>query len=321
MEKKVLTDEVLYSSFLLSDVSEDSMTKTFLTEENKILKILPDEEEQHNAFRFAINQLRLYDKMDSLLLGSGDFSEFVLKNRELMEQKILKSKDFIELSASISLPTAMYYKKDGTFIGYEQEKVEGRSLYDYKDSMYNDSSLGAMLLYELTEIVEKANQLGIVFTDLSNLTNIMVTPDLCIKLIDYDDFQIGKLRSLTKSMILSEKMNPVLGTKKYVEEGIYSANFNKASLLNTMYLTLNRMELLGNDSSKSYQEAVINNRVKNFVYLEGYDYPELFSTLMDAGNEELMEATKTIFHLEKENIYPKEAIKTYAKKRNIEYKR
>ena len=321
MEKKVLTDEVLYSSFLLSDVSEDSMTKTFLTEENKILKILPDEEEQHNAFQFAINQLRFYDKMDPLLLGSSDFSEFVLKNRELMEQKILKSKDFIELSASISLPTAMYYKKDGTFIGYEQEKVEGRNLYDYKDSMYSDSSLGAMLLYELTEIVEKANQLGIVFTDLSNLTNIMVTPDLCIKLIDYDDFQIGKLRSLTKSMILSEKMNPVLGTKKYVEKGIYSANFNKASLLNTMYLTLNRMELLGNDSSKSYQEAVMNNRVKNFVYLEGYDYPELFSTLMDAGNEELMEATKAIFHLEKENIYPKEAIKTYAKKRNIEYKR
>lgn len=315
MEKKILTDEVLYTSELLSDTNEYSNTKTYLTEENKILKIIPDKEEQSPAFQFHMEQFRMDNANCYLLLGSSNFEDFILKSRELLEQKVLCSYDFKDLRDDLSLPTTMYYRKDGTFIGYEQEKVEGKSLYDHRKDLVVNHKLTTYLLLQLTGIVKNANERGITITDLSNLSNILVTPELKIKLIDYDDFQINNLLSIKNSAILSPSKNPILKSKKYINQGFYTNNLDKASLLNTMYYLLDdELGLLGTDTSTQYQEHVVNDRVDNFVYYHGYNYPDLFSELLDPKNQPLKDATKRVFDLEQENIYPDEAIKEYAKR-------
>lgn len=315
MKKKILTDEILYTSELLSDTSEHSNTKTYLTEENKILKIIPDVEEQNPAFQFNMEQLRIMDANCYLLLGSFGFDDLILKSRELMEKKVLISSDFKDFESSISLPTAAYYKKDGTFIGYEQEKVEGKSIYDQRKDLVVNHKLATDLLLQLTNVVRNANERGIIITDLSNLSNIIITPELKIKLIDYDDFQINRLLSLKNSAILSPSKNPIFKNKKYFDGKFYTQNLNQASLLNTMYYLLDdELGLLGTDTSTQYQQHVLNDRINNFIYYEGYDYPDLFSELLDPKNKALKDATKRVFDLEKENVYPDEAIKEYAKR-------
>lgn len=315
MEKKILTDEVLYTSTLLSDTKENSCTKTYLTEDNKILKIIPDKQLQHPALEVAINDALTYDHNNPILLGSSSFDDFILKNRELMEQKCLVSKDFSDLSSSICMPTTMIYKKDGTFIGYMQDKIEGKSLFDYRYNLQNNVELATSILLDLTNIVKNANEAGINITDLSNLSNIIITPELEVKLIDYDDFQINRLNSLVKSEVLSFKNNPILKTSKYYKDGLFTSNLDKISLLNTIYYSLENLELLGTDTSLAYQEHVLNDRVDNFVSINGYNYPDLFVELTDPYNKELKEITRDVFDLNKDNSYPTEALKTYAKRR------
>ena len=316
MERKIFKEDLLNGAILFSDLSNASYTQTYLTKEGKILKVFPKAKDQNKNFMHNIEVLmamqQYKESKPPILLGTTNFSDYILANKELMEKKILYSPNFKEIKG-LWLPTDIYYDKSGEFMAFDQEYIKGSSLIEEFD--YMDEVEICDRLIEITDIVKKANEAGIHITDLSNINNIMITSDNQIVICDYDDMQIKDLLSNKISASLHPKNNPIFKTEKYYDPktGLYNANLDKAALLNNFYSLITTASLFGNDLSRRYQETIVNSNMHFFTSTFEKVYLEDMLEQASAKNTQIEEITKLCFDLNKDNVYPDDAIKEYKK--------
>ncbi len=124
--------------------------------------------------------------------------------------------------------------------GYTMSEVKGISLNEREKSLSLDE-LGnlkgyARLYAKIEEAVKKANKLGIVIPDLCTPTNIIITDDGSVKLIDYDDMQLGSQdASLALSTMLGTHEDYINSKKFAVKPFHYTSELDKLSLTLLMF--------------------------------------------------------------------------------------
>ncbi len=316
MERKLFRNDLLNGARLLSGLSGGSYTKTYLTTDGKILKVFPKAKEQNKDFIRNIETLMSMYKnkegMPPILLRTTNFTDYILASKDLMEKKILYSKDFKEIKG-LWLPKDIYYDESGEFMAFDQEQIDGVSLIEEMDYMDEEDICDKLI--EVTDIVKEANQAGIHITDLSNLNNIMITSNNQTVICDYNDMQIKELLSDKISTSLLPKCNPIFKTEKYYDQstGLYNENLDKAALLNNFYALITTEALFGNDFSRRYQESIVNKRMNAFTPTFESVYLGNMLDMASAKNTDIEAITRLCFELKQENVYPDEAIKEYKK--------
>ena len=122
--------------------------------------------------------------------------------------------------------------------GYTMDKVDGvgilQQLLKMSKSGVRDLTEIANLYKKIEDVVKESP--NIVFPDLCTLSNILVTRDNDIRLIDYDGLQIDNYKAVcVSSNVTGEnpRGNYQLTTKnsKYFKDGFFSKNLDKKSLM------------------------------------------------------------------------------------------
>lgn len=142
----------------------------------------------------------------------------------------------------IVVPKSVAQSALGEVEGYTMDKIDGVGLMKYIISI---AKSGVRDLNEITILYKKIEEAvkassNIVFPDLCTISNILITNNGDVKLIDYDGLQINNHKAVSVSSNLTGD-NPIgidkLTTResKYFKNGLFTKELDKKSL---MYLYL-----------------------------------------------------------------------------------
>ncbi len=296
MEKRIITIDELYQN---PPISTSDLMRIYKTDDHKILKVFKEYDDISSVFKENVNH-SIENGNNIYHDGCECAYDYVEKVRNITESKVLVADEF-KLIKGVSLPECAYYDKAGKFIGFSQPLYYYMDLYQYLRRPQNKKELCEIIL-KVSSIIKQCNENGINIVDLGNYTNILVGPLLEVMLIDYDDFQIGDSISFMESATFWRDDTPILSHPKYYNEkkGLITTNFDKMAMTNMATYILFNEDIINSSSkeSKELQLKALNG--------EKVDYTRIQPEFRDCVN--------LLFNLNKDNIYPDDAIKSYMKR-------
>jgi len=185
---------------------------------------------------------------DVIRLVNGDilkvFTPLYLKVLQLDGinlERDLSNHENIKLASSILKPKSLVYSSNGSFEGYISK---GFNTHDTNFATFVARSIARrdLSLEEITVIYKKLEDIvrknpEVVFPSLCDLTGIYISDDNKFKISDFDELQIGESRVLGHSSRVEDKNNETISNnKKYYNNGLYTKNLDKKSLLHIYFL-------------------------------------------------------------------------------------
>lgn len=240
MENVLIDTQKLPKEKLITE-NQNTGTMVYNYDENYILKLF-------NPLYIAV-----------CLIQGIDIKSKILKVDSLNKEKLEK----------LVLPEAIALDKNRnqSFCGYITPKIEGIDYPTYTvDNLFRyDLYYYANMHSQFENIIKRGNEQGIIFPDLCSWQNILVTIDGDIRFIDYDDFQIGNLKTNCYSTALGTKdMLDTLGIMD--SNGLFNTNVDKLSLIYLYFLDALRVDL-----SKIIYSRDIAMSLDNLFYKIGLD--------------------------------------------------
>lgn len=229
-------------------------------------KIDIDKIVDHISYKFderEVSNLYMMDNHKILKVFDGNFLIDMVRSGYDIERKVLYHDGCVS-DGIISPCDAVYYKKK--FIGYTMPFFNGVSIFNaYESGYFNDS------LYKYAEFFSKLENIisfndRIVFTDLLSVGNVMVNANDDIRIIDFDDLQVGDYPTPTLSSGLGDRS--IYWNSKYIGDGLYTKELDIKSLI---YLYFNLVFcvdlcLVDKCSDDSYKKLLLE-KIFNGIHL------------------------------------------------------
>lgn len=237
-----------------------------------------------------------------------------------IEAKVL-SADEMKIP-EIIIPTKAAYT-NGLFTGYVMPAAKGITFTEHDENKTLPERVD-LLQYakehnELEQIVKRSNNQGIVFPDLCTCENIFIHQD-GFSLIDYDGLQIGDHATYSFSTSLGEQDQ--YDTPKYMNEGLYTPNLDKKSLITLYFSTAFNVNLLAIGKTDPYTGKKITlETIANIICLDDSDFlHKVWQSLQPTGENEYLEydvfriADKYNVQISREPVSPNCYLKRLIKK-------
>lgn len=149
-----------------------------------------------------------------------------------LEKKILDAEKLM-VPKGVVAPSSALYLSDDDFVGYGMEYINGKGLDCYMAEKRGLNVSEAAEVYSKLEAIVRETD-DFVFPDLATLSNILISSQGEVKLLDYDGMQTGDHKSMNLSLLLcshpEKLLQAICSNKKYCNDGIYNKNLDKRSL-------------------------------------------------------------------------------------------
>jgi len=214
---------------------------------------------------------------------SFDASMVSILNRCVgLEDKIMNAEPIPNVP-EIIIPSAGVYDEFNQFVGFVTPPAPGKDFNSY-DENYTlaqraDLQAYSKLFYNLTDVVKRANEQGIVFPDMCTCDNMFVSNGK-IHFIDYDGIQVGKYKAPAMSTTLGPEFQ--YHNSKYMSNNYYfTPELDKKSIVLLYFLSTYNLDLSKVGQRNPFTGKIITlEEVFDMLGLHDYDFMQkVYNTL------------------------------------------
>ena len=204
----------------------------------------------------------------------------------LLAKKVEKAPRYTSIK-ELNTPTAMITKFNRC-IGYTMPWESCNTLFDTLETTEKlcDIDYITELFLQVNRTVQGLNQNGIIVPDLLTLSNIMISPDGQVKIIDYDGLQLGDCVSYDMSIALGNSLQYI--TPKYCNPrtGLYTENLDLKSLA-LLYFRMTfgvDIEMIVRNNPGKDIHAIMDE-IFRYLGIEGNDLKEKLAAIYDDSSK------------------------------------